>query len=62
MPKSFDVRVADRLIDHGILTREELNSHIESLPDLADKAVVCETAWPGEHVEEDDAPAADTAN
>lgn len=54
MPKSFDVRVAERLINRGVLTKEELVSHIESLPDLADQAARCETVWPGEPEPEED--------
>ncbi len=47
MPKSFDVRVTERLIKRGILSAEELAQHIEALPDLADKVADCETLWPG---------------
>ncbi len=47
MPKSFDVRVTERLIKHGILSSEELTAHIDALPDLADKVAECETLWPG---------------
>ena len=46
--------IADRLINRGVLTKEELVSHIDSLPDLADQAARCETVWPGEPEPEED--------
>ncbi len=47
MPKSFDVRVTERLMKHGLLTKEELAAHIDALPDLAENVAECETLWPG---------------
>ena len=32
----FDVRVVERLIQKGVVTREEYEKHLASLPDLSD--------------------------
>jgi hypothetical protein len=35
----FDVRMADRHLGMGKLTLEQLQAHLDALPDLADKAM-----------------------
>lgn len=35
--KKFDIRVVDKNIERGIITREEYEAHLQNLPDLTEK-------------------------
>lgn len=37
-PRHLDKRVSQRYIDRGALSQKDLEKHLKSLPDLADKA------------------------
>jgi hypothetical protein len=37
-PRFWDVRTIDRRIRRGLINRKELDKHLKSLPDVADKA------------------------
>lgn len=36
--RTFDVRTIERNIKHGFLSRDQVNAHLDSLPDVAQKA------------------------
>jgi hypothetical protein len=37
----FDVRVLERNLRKGVLTRKDYDKHLKALPDAADKATAC---------------------
>jgi hypothetical protein len=53
---AFDVRVTERHIRKGILTQEELDAHLKSLPDRIEAGVKMET---GEELDPEDFTAPD---
>ncbi|MFA5624526.1 MAG: hypothetical protein WC966_05660 [Bradymonadales bacterium] len=44
--KKYDVRLIERHLDNGTITEKELEEHMASLPDVADKAVRVEITQP----------------
>ncbi len=38
-PKKFDVRCQERNIKYGVITREEVDEYLGTLPDVAEKAI-----------------------
>ena len=38
----YDVRIRERFIERGTLSRKDLDSHLSKLPDVADKGEVME--------------------
>jgi hypothetical protein len=46
--KHLDKRTQARYQNRGVLTDKDLEKHLKSLPDLADKAVKLETQQPDE--------------
>lgn len=53
-PKQLDKRTAERYLRSGAVDEKAYQRHIESLPDLADKAVPVETVMHDELEDEDD--------
>jgi hypothetical protein len=53
-PKHLDKRTAERYLRNGELDEKTWQRHLESLPDLADKAVPVETVMHDELEDEDD--------
>lgn len=53
-PKHLDKRTAERYLRHGQLDEKSWQRHLESLPDLADKAIPVETVMHDELEDEDD--------
>jgi hypothetical protein len=41
--KLFDIRLLDKLLAEGKLSREELESHLEKLEDLSDRSLFTES-------------------
>lgn len=39
IPNKFDVRVIERNLKKGIITQEELDQYLQSLPDVSEAAV-----------------------
>ena len=46
MDKRFDKRLHQRNLDNGTYDEKELQKHLDSLPDLADKVATVDTAQP----------------
>ena len=64
MPKkdrTFDVRTIESFVREGKVSREDYAKHLESLPDVADKAAPMESTFV-EGVLDDDAGAADSGD
>jgi hypothetical protein len=53
-PKHLDKRTAERYLRSGQLDEKAFERHIKSLPDVAEKATVVETAMDGDDFDMDD--------
>jgi hypothetical protein len=53
-PKHLDKRTAERYLRSGQLDEKAYERHIKSLPDVAEKATVVETAMDGDDFDMDD--------
>ena len=53
-PKHLDKRTAERYLRSGQLDEKTWQRHLESLPDLADKAATVETVMHDELMDEED--------
>lgn len=53
-PKHLDKRTAERYLRSGQLDEKAYERHLKSLPDVAEKATVVETAMDGDDFEEQD--------
>ena len=50
----FDIRTIERFVRDGIVSRDEYEEHLESLPDVSDKAVKMESEFVEGVLEDDD--------
>jgi hypothetical protein len=53
-PKHLDKRTAERYLRSGQLDEKAYERHLKSLPDVAEKATVVETAMDGDTFDEDE--------
>ena len=53
-PKHLDKRTAERYLRSGQLDEKAYERHLKSLPDVAEKAAVVETAMDGDDFDMDD--------
>jgi hypothetical protein len=53
-PKHLDKRTAERYLRSGQLDEKAYDRHLKSLPDVAEKATVVETAMDGDDFEADE--------
>jgi len=53
-PKHLDKRTAERYLRSGQLDEKAFERHLKSLPDVAEKATVVETAMDGDTFEDDE--------
>ena len=53
-PKHLDKRTAERYLRSGQLDEKAYERHLKSLPDVAEKATIVETAMDGDDFESDE--------